>query len=233
MSLHTAAEAGKLYYTRQGHATIEKVGFLKEALELLEGHSHPVELQLDLKPHAFLGDEALSNLVTALGPVKERVRISSVADWVLRRLRRLDANLRLGFDPLLYLDVGRREASEPPRPPFRQGAFAYWDDHPLASHRWGSPSDYLAARAEALLAQAPPAVIWYISARTLAQALDDNFDWIAYLHERGSKVAAWTLDPEGDEQIMLTRRLIDRGVDRITTNQALALAERLERTVLY
>ena len=40
-------------------------------------------------------------------------------------------------------------------PPLRQGAYGYWDDHPLAIRRWGEKADYLAARAEALWAQAP------------------------------------------------------------------------------
>jgi hypothetical protein len=61
----------------------------------------------------------------------------------------------LEADPLLYLDL-ERSARPAGIPPFRVGPYSYRDDHPLASERWGIEAHYLAARAEALLVQAPP-----------------------------------------------------------------------------
>jgi glycerophosphoryl diester phosphodiesterase len=225
----TADQAMDLYLTWQGAVTEEPVGLLSQALDLVSSCSQPVELQLDLKPDAPLDDETLANLVAALQPVKNRVRVTTGADWALRRLSTLDADLPLGFDPLLYLDVSPHETEEYgfPVPPFRQRAYGYWDDHPLATRRWGETADYLAARAEALWAQSPPVGIWYIRARLLALALEDGFDWIAYLHARGAQVAAWTLNAERSADVELAWQLATVGVDRITTDDPPALARAL------
>jgi hypothetical protein len=118
-------------------------------------------------------------MVTSLQPLKDRVRITSPSDWAIRRLHAIDPDLLLGFDPLLYLEADLGEGHTPGVPPFRQGAYGYWDDHPLASWRWGPAAEYLAVRAEALLAQVPAGIIWYIHAGLLDKALDDGFDWIA------------------------------------------------------
>jgi hypothetical protein len=139
----------------------------------------------------------------------------------------------LGFDPLLYLEADFGKNREPGIPPFRQGAYGYWDDHPLASRRWGSAAEYLAARAESLYAQVPPGMIWYIHAGLLGKALDDGFDWIAYLHAHDAQVDAWTLDSHRPEHMALARRLITHGLDRITTNHAPALAQKLGGGVRY
>src|SRR5919106_1634441 len=131
----------------------------------------------------------------------------------------------------LQLDLGKNR--EPGIPPFRQGAYGYWDDHPLASRRWGSAADYLAARAEALCAQVPTGMIWYIHAWLLGKGLDDGFDWIAYLHSYNAQVDAWTLDAHRPEHVALAQRLIAQGVDRITTNDAPALVQVLGVGVRY
>lgn len=222
-----------LHYVRRGMATDEPVGLLAEALELVAGHSQPVELQLDLKPYSPLSEDTLSCLVADLEPVKDRVRVSSGADWILRRLSALDPDLPLGFDPLLYLEFDPGEGRDPSDPPHRLGSFGYWDDHPLASRRWGPTAEYLAARAEALWVQAPVGALWYIAAHLLIRALDDGFDWIADLHRRGAEVVAWTLDANRPRHLAIARRLVDQGVDRITTNNAPALARVLGVPTVY
>jgi glycerophosphoryl diester phosphodiesterase len=224
---HTADEVSSLRHVWRGDVTDEPVRLLGQALELVRRQPHPVELQLDLKPHAPLTDAVLSSLVVALQPVKDQVRVTSGADWALRRLRALDADLPLGFDPLLYFEAPSEEVRDPGLPPFRRGAYGYWDDHPLASRRWGRTADYLAARAEALWAQAPTGAIWYISARLLAQALDDGFDWIADLHCCGAQLDTWTLNAGRPGDVELAWRLAAAGVDRITTDDPPALVQAL------
>lgn len=225
----TADQAKDLYLTWRGAVTEEPVGLLSQTLEMVVHHSQPIELQLDLKPHPPLDEESLVKLMAALEPVKDRVRVTSPADWALRRLRALDADLPLGFDPMLYLDVSPHQMEENglPVPPFRRGAYGYWDDHPLATYRWGDTADYLAARAEALWAQSPPGSIWYIRARLLAQAMEDGFDWIADLHRREAQVVAWTLNANRPADVELACKLAIAGVDRITTDDAPALAQAL------
>jgi len=68
-------------------------------------------------------------------------------------------------------------------------------------------------------------MIWYIHARLLGKALDDGFDWITYLHSYNAQVDAWTLDAHRPEHVALAQRLIAHGLDRITTNNAPALAQ--------
>jgi glycerophosphoryl diester phosphodiesterase len=229
----TAARVAGLRHVWLGNVTDVPVGLLDQALALLRDHPHPVELQLDLKPDCPLDPTPLTRLVERLRSVKDRVRVTSPGDWLVRRLRALDPDLPLGFDPLLYLDLDSEEDEGRDVPPFRQGAYGYLDDHPLASQRWGRPADYLAARAEALWLQASAVAVWYINARLLGRALDEGFDWIAYLHERGAQVAAWTLDPDNPEAVVLARRLAERGVDRITTNDAPAMARALGGGAVY
>ncbi|GAB4527781.1 MAG: hypothetical protein Kow0063_03360 [Anaerolineae bacterium] len=229
----TAAQITRLRHIWGGAVTDVPVALLDQALALLGNHPHPVELQLDLKPDCPLDPVPLSRLVERLRPLRDRIRVTSPGDWLLRRLHALDPDLPLGFDPLLYLDLDSEEDDRHGVPPFRQGAYGYLDDHPLASRRWGRPADYLAARAEALWLQAPDATIWYINAWLLGRALDEGFDWIADLHKRGAQVTAWTLDPDNPQAVALARRLVEQGVDRITTNDAPALARALGSEVVY
>ena len=233
VSAHTTEQVRALRYVRQGEVTDAPVGLFSQAIDLLCQHPYPVELQLDLKPDVFLSNDVLSRLAADLQPVKDRVRVTSPADWALRPLRAIDPDLALGFDPLLYLELDSGEAWDATLPPFRLGAYGYRDDHPLASRHWGPAAHYLAARAEALWVQAPAGAIWYIDAWLLGQALDDGFDWIADLHARGAQVDAWTLDAHLPEQVALARRLTAQGVDRITTNDAPALAQVLDVSVAY
>jgi len=223
----------ELCHVREGRATGVRVAVLPQAIDLLRQYPDVLELQLDLKPDVYHREAVLSRLMADLEPVKDRVRVTSPSDWALRRLRALDPELALGFDPLLYLARDDGQEHDPGVPPFRRGAYGYWDDHPLASRRWGPAADYMAARAEALCAQAPTGVIWYIDGRLQGRALDDGFDWIAYLHARGNKVDAWTLDAHRPEQLALAQRLAAGGVDRITTNNAPALAQVLGFNAWY
>lgn len=230
-----AATAGKVRGTRlrwRGVQTAEPAGTLSEAVALVAAHPGLDELQLDLKPLAPLTDVVLADLLRLIQPIRRRVRVTSIADWALRRLRVLDAGLALGFDPLLYLDLERApetDASGAARiPPRYSGAYGYLDDHPLASERWGSTREYLTARAEALAAQVT-AEIWYVRAALLARMLGDGFDWIAWLHLHGLAVDAWTLNPDQPHHVALAQRLTGLEVDRITTDDPAGLAAALGR----
>ena len=239
VSALTADQVRRLRHTWQGTLTDEPVGLLSQAIPVLQSHAAPSlqELQLDFKPGAPPASVVLRDLLRAVEPVKERVRVTCGEDWVLRRLRALDSDLPLGFDPLLYLEIDADPAVSPeetPDPlPFRVGAYGYRDDHPLALRVWGTPADYLAARAETLGVLPPPGGVWYIHASLLARVLNDGadevhpFDWIAYLHAQSIQVDVWTLDAGRPGHVELARRLIAAGVDRITTNDAPRLSEAL------
>lgn len=216
-----------------GGPTPHAPALLSQVLTLLGQYNAPAELQLDLKPHVALTEAVLIRLVEMVRPVRSRVRVTSEADWAIRRLHKLDSDLPLGFDPLLYLGAGDEEDREPGEMPARLGAFGYWDDHPLATVRWGATAEYLRERAEALWVQAPAGCMWYLHATLLLRALDEGFDWIETWHERGARVDAWTLDPDRSDDVQMAHRLMAAGVDRITTNYPTGLAEALGGGVAY
>lgn len=225
----TADQVRRLRLRWRGALTNEQVGTLSQAVELVAAQPRLAELQLDLKPYSPLTERVLSDLLRIIAPIRRRVRVSSVADWALRRLRVLDAGLALGFDPLLYLDVERNpepSAHAPRIPPQRTGAYGYLDDHPLATDQWGSARQYLEARIEGLTVQVS-AGVWYLRARLIARMLADGFDPIAWLHLHGIQVAAWMLNPDQPHQVALARRLAALGVDRITTDDPDGLATAL------
>lgn len=217
----TAEQVRALRLRWRDTLTEEPVGTLSEAVALVAAQPDLAELQLDLKPYAPLTETVLADLLRQIKPIRRRVRVTSVADWALRRLRLLDAGLALGFDPLLYLDTERpAEPNEPGHmriPPYHAGAYGYLDDHPLAADRWGSARQYLEARVEVLAAQVS-VDIWYVRATLLARMLADGFDLIAWLHLHGIQVCAWTLNPDQPHHVALAQRLIGLGVDRITTD---------------
>jgi len=223
----TRAQVRDLHYAAGDTITSEAVGLLSQAVALVEERGGLQELQLDLKPHAPLDEAVLHALISVIEPVIGLVRVTSMADWALRRLRALAPDLALGFDPLLYLRPPAEEEHDASVPPLRIGAYGYADDHPLAGRVWGKPLEYLMARAEALLVQAPPRCAWYIEAELLCRALDDGFDWIGFLHSQGSVVDGWTLDADRPTQLGAAQRLAAAGIDRITTNDAPALASAL------
>ncbi|MCK4516627.1 MAG: hypothetical protein KAU31_15305 [Spirochaetaceae bacterium] len=233
VSAHTTDQVRGLHYVGQGEVTDVPVSLLSEITGLLCRHPDPIELQLDLKADVFHPSAVLAQLAADLQPVKHQVRVTSPADWALRGLRAIDPDLPLGFDPQLYLTPDSGAARDAMVPPFRLGDNGYWDDHPLANRRWNEPAEYLATRAETLWVQAPTGATWHISARLLERALDDGFDWIAYLHAKGVQVAAWTLDSQHPEQVALARRMAAQGVDCITTNDAPILAEALGSGTVY
>lgn len=228
----TADQVRALYRKNDDVITGEPVGTLSEAVRLIQDYDQGPfqELQLDLKIGPTLTTEVLQHLIEMVEPVKELVRVTSGADWAVRRLRELDPDLPLGFDPLLYLEIADTGEGIPP---FRLGAYGYWDDHPLSARRWGNTADYLAARADALWAQAPDRAVWYVDAWLLDRSRADGFEWISYLHHRSTEVDAWTLDAGKPKHLTLAHRLVEAGIDRITTNNAPNLATALNQPSLF
>jgi glycerophosphoryl diester phosphodiesterase len=229
----TADQVRQFFYLQDGKTGKEPVAVLSRVVQQMENANAFQRLQIDLKAHFPLTEKVLHNLLDIITPVKERVLISSVADWALRSLRRLDPQVVLGFDPLLYLDLADEPCLSDDIPPFRMGAYGYRDDHPLSTFVWGKTRDYLERRAEALLVQCSQGEMWFIKAQLLLKMLEDDFDWVAFLAEKGIGTAAWTLDADSQQQVDAARRLINAGVSAITTNQPTLLAKTLDGSVEY
>ncbi len=215
-----------LIKTRAGEVTACRPPLLSEVVALFLAYPEGARLQIDYKNvFPMQDDEPLRRFLRLIEPLGDRVLVSTGADWHLRWLRRQAAWLDLGFDIGFYLDY-RTTPSDPRHPPYFEGAYGYHDDHLLAKIALLPPAQYLAERCDILLHSIPQVSTWYVNHHLLARALDEGFNMAAWLHERGVKLDAWTLDSGRvpDEAIL---RLHDAGIDQFTTNTPLALGRLL------
>ncbi len=221
----TPAQARHLRFVVNGSATQTRVPLLSDVVAALAAHPHPARLQIDFKNvMPFADDEPLRRLITLIEPLGARVIVSSIADWQLRKLRRLAPWLDLGFDVQLYIDwQPAGEARDPRSYPKALGTYGYWDDHAIASQRIWRPADYLRDRCGALIGLVPRASTFYINHKLLAQSLDDGFNWAEMLHDNGIRLDAWTMDVTSAIALRNAPRLMAAGVDLFTTNTPLAL----------
>ena len=209
----TPDEIRELHFTEHPD---DRPPLLSEIVEMMRDCD--TEMQLDLKDWRPMPDDRLRVLCDTVAPVKDRVIISSGQDWNLARLHRVDPDLRFGFDPGHYLD----HAIEGDQVflPRTMGAYGYRDDHPLAFGRTENTPDYLEQRMTMLMMQTPGASEFFLSYRLVRQMLDDGFNVAEWLHARGVDANIWTPDYHGEESMRLLERLIETGIDRVTTNTA-------------
>jgi glycerophosphoryl diester phosphodiesterase len=218
-----------LYARTPSGPSSSHVALLSDVVRLFLSRGGTSRLQVDYKNLLpFPDDEPLRRLLKIIAPLGQRVIVSSIADWQLRKLRRLAPELPLGLDIQFYLDWHLPEEMPDPRAfPHHLGAYGYWDDHPLAMERVWSIADYLCDRCGMLLGAVPGASVFYVRHHLLAQSLKDGFNWAEMLHQSNVKLDAWTLDvgdPVGESNLPM---LVAAGVDFITTNTPLALAAQL------
>jgi len=199
---------------------------LSDVVDMARGGT--TQLQLDLKDWRPLSERRARALLDVVAPIADRVIVSTMQDWNLRLLHRADPALTIGFDPGHYLDGAVEEG--PVFLPRTMGAYGYRDDHPMAIGRTETASEYLRERMEMLVLQAPGMREMFLAYRLALQMLDDGFNAAAWLHERAIDVTAWTPDYSGPDSLRPIERLIDAGVDRITTNTAPAWVAAFGRT---
>lgn len=181
----------------------------------------PTLLELDAKDLAPWPSAAAERLARLVDPVRDRVVVTSPADWNLRRLLRADPGLAVGFDPQFHLDwTRRREALSPPR-----GAYGYLDAHPLARRRALPVTDYLRERLEEILRLVPGVRELHLRLAFFERMLSDGLhDAVAVLHGAGSLANVWTLDAGTPRWRQRLARAIEAGVDVVTTNTPRELA---------
>jgi glycerophosphoryl diester phosphodiesterase len=217
-------QAQALYFRRDGVVTEYRVPVLSEVVALFQQFDTPTRLQIDFKNMIPLGsDEPLQRLLTIIEPLQKRVIVSTGADWQLRKLRQFAPWLDLGFDIGFYLDF-REPSGHPLDFPHSKGAYGYLDDHPTALMKLWTTADYLADRCGAFVGLVPGVSVFYISYKLLIQSLDDGFNWAEVLHAAGIKLDAWTVDVGNPYAESSLPRLVESGVDFLTTNTPQALA---------
>lgn len=207
--------------------TEEPPALLSEAVNVLRSVRRPLKVQVDFKPVLPVDGGMVERVLKALAPLRANphlnVVVGCLADWNLRAFRRTDPTLRLGFDPALYLDA---PVPDSPGLPVRLNAYGYMDDHPLGFRRVMDVRDYLLDRIEALLGLVPGAVEVYLRKEFVLQAVRDGFNPMEHVKRvaEGVLVDVWTvnLPPTGTEELF---QLLELGVDQITTDTALELAQ--------
>lgn len=194
---------------------------LSDVLAVVRDSSGATLLEIDAKDLVPWPTAAAERLARLVDPVRGRVVVTSPADWNLRRLLRVDPTLPIGFDPQLHLDWTRdRESHSPPR-----GAYGYLDAHPLSRRRALRPADYLRERLEEVVRMVPGVREVHLRLAFFERMLRDGLDdAVAVLHGAGVLADVWTLDAGTPRWRERLARVIDAGVDIVTTNTPHELA---------
>ena len=225
-------QARELYARDKSGRSAYHAAVLSDVVRLFLSRRGASRLQIDYKNLLpFADDEPLHRLIKLIEPLGERAIVSSIADWQLRKLRALAPDLPLGLDIQFYLDWRLPEEPTDPRAfPRYEGAYGYWDDHPIAMGRIWSIADYLRDRCGMLLGLVPGVSVFYVRHHLLAQSLKDGFNWATMLHQSNVQLDAWTLDIGDPTAEANLTSLVASGVDMITTNTPLELAAKLDTT---
>lgn len=229
VSTVTPDEAKHLRIRHDGEVTSCRPPLLSEVVALFLEYEGKAASRLQIDYKAVLPgieDEPLRRLLEIITPLKDRVLVSTGADWHLRALRRMASWLDLGFDIGFYLDY-RKGDPDPRVPPHRLNAYGYYDDHILGMRAYLPPAAYLAERCEILLSAVSGVSTWYVSHHLIRRALSDGFNMAAWLQTRGIRLDAWTLDADDAAAVTNAQQLLVAGVHQFTTNTPLALADLL------
>ena len=217
--------ARRLLIHLKGKATSFSVPLLSDVVGVFIRDPGTTQLKLDFKNLIpFQEDEPLRRLIRLIEPIRERVIVSTGADWQLRKMRKMAPWLRLGFDIMLYIAWEPVNATRDPREfPKALGAYGYYDDHILATRAAMPIADYLQDRYESLLSQVEDISVFYLDYKMIAQSLVDGFNWADALHARGIQLDSWTMDVSNPDAVQKALPLLRAGVDLFTSNTPLAL----------
>jgi len=211
----TAAEATHARFEDGSHPLL-----FADAVALIAANEYPKRIELDLKDVAPYTLSQAEALVRAVQPIKERAHFSCPADWNLRRLLRVDSTLDVSLNPHSYIDT-----EDEPGLGLPIGAYGYRDAHPLASTRLTTTAEYLRDRFGGIMRLVPGASEAHLRLAMFERMLDDGVVDVADIfHELGIKVDVWTLDAGMPRWRERFERLVDAGVDIVTTNTARSLA---------
>ena len=105
------------------------------------------------------------------------------------------------------------------------GAYGYRDAHPLAKRRLTTTAEYLRDRFGGIMRLVPGPSEAHLRLAMFERMLDDGIaDAAEIFHALGIKVDVWTLDADTPRWRERFARLVDAGVDIVTTNTARSLA---------
>lgn len=169
-----------------------RVMLLEDLCALLADHKpHPEALlQLDFKEDlAALDPRAIINFATTVTPIASALILSGGDADAIALLAANTPGLRTGYDPCYGASLARLQAT----------------------------GDFATFTADALSA-APDAEMIYLDYGLVLEADRAGFDIIAAIHADHRRVDAWTIRTADDTTRPAIARLIDLGVDQITTD---------------
>lgn len=175
-----------------GAPTTDRVMLLEDLVALIAGAgTHPEALlQLDYKEDAAaLTPRAIAAFGEAVGAAAAHLLLSSGDAEAVRLLGAGVPGLRIGHDPCDEDAIDRLMADR----------------------------DHMAFVAGAL-SDSPAAELIYLDHRLVLAARDDGFDLVAAFHAAGRRVDAYTIGRADAGGLAAARRLLDLGVDQITTD---------------
>lgn len=218
----TKRAASQLFVRTPGPGPRHRPPFLSDVAAAIAGKDFPTLLELDLQTVSPIPWDRLEELAGLVAGVSDRVIVGG-SDWNMRRLLHVDSSLPVGTGVELYLDW--LPAGAPPEDIFpgnaHRGAYGYFDSHPLAESRQQPARDYLFDRLSGICNLTPTSREIHFRAELFEQLLDDDFaEIVTLLHDRGQAVDVWTLnhgDPRCADRL---QRLVQAGVDSITTDTA-------------
>jgi glycerophosphoryl diester phosphodiesterase len=169
---------------------------------------------LDAKDEAPWSATEVDRIARLIEPVRDRIFVGTPADWNLRRLRAVDPDITLAFDPMYYLEA---KGSRSPLPG-AAGAYGYHDAHPLAFRRTTTVGEYLRERLVGLCQLVPGIRELHVRLTLFEQMRADGVDVVGIVHGEGVLVDVWTLDSGTARWRERLEAALDAGVDIVTTN---------------
>jgi glycerophosphoryl diester phosphodiesterase len=214
----TRTEAQALRLLVEGRPSSLPPPLLSEVVALIQHSPAPTVLELDLLTFQPMPWVRIEELVRLVEPVKDRVVLNGY-DWNVRRLMEVDRTVPVSYDPAAYLDwvpEGDPEEAELGLP---RGAYGYLDAHPLARERLLPVADYLAVRLEAIARLVPGAREAHVRLATFERMLNDGAaDAAGLFHRQGTRLDVWTLNAETPQWRERLARMVDAGVDMISSD---------------
>ena len=204
VTAHEAVEIRTLRYRDKGSVAKRPVMTAEDIAGLLAASDPNALLQLDMKDDlAAIGPVGVEHLAALFGAAQANLVVSGdCTDLTLSLAERLPA-MRRGLEPSFRL---------------------------LALHRSGKRKLLAGQLLQELRGPIRPHVV-YLAWKLILAAKEDGIDLVRICHDEGAKVDAWTFTPAnpscglGDAEWRDLLRLLELGVDQITTDDAIGMEQ--------
>jgi glycerophosphoryl diester phosphodiesterase len=228
------ADVKSLKLRVNGATTAHRPPLLSEVVLAIADQPFRTLLELDLPAFEPIPWGRVEEFIGLVEPIRDCIHLNG-ADWNIRRFLEVDSTLPVGCGPEIYLDwvPEGMEAAEAWATNSTRTAYGYLDQHPLALKRSTTAADYLYNRLSGIVHLVPGASEIHVRVELFEQMLRDGFtDLTAFLHEQSLLVDVWTLNADSPGWEARLQRLVDAGVDIISTDTPRLLASSWQQAPL-